>query len=206
LLHLLVIVDFDIESNSTQILPSCWPASGVFANRKSKEKNTVSCNLDGEGRAPAHQLKVDKNRLQAFEEKRCRNLDKPAKILIGGIIAGALIYGLAEMNTFRLERRVHELQMACVAETEAEAKKQGTLSALASIFSGKMTCDPVELARSDSYPGIQGQLAAAERDVLRWASWPQISGIAIPLMCSLPWLWYFFLRRIRELREAIAGK
>jgi hypothetical protein len=166
-------------------------------------------------------------------------LDKPAKILIGGIIAGALIYGLGEMDMFRLdlmrrrrttkdkngrhlilspsvsamvpaifiaERRVQELQRACVAETEAEAKKQGALSALASIFSGKMTCDPVELARSDGYTGIQGQLAAAERDVLRWANWPQISGIAIPLVCSLPWLWYFFLRRIRELREAIAGK
>jgi len=133
-------------------------------------------------------------------------LDKPAKILIGGIIAGALIYGLREMNMFRLERRVQELQRACVAQTEAEAKKQGTFSALASIFSGKMTCDPVELARSDGYTGIQGQLAAAERDVLRWANWPQISAIAIPLLCSLPWLWYFFLRRIRELREAILGK
>jgi hypothetical protein len=133
-------------------------------------------------------------------------LDKSAKILIGGIIAGALVYGLGEMNTFRLERRVQELERACVAETEAEAKKHGTLSALTSIFSGKATCDPVELARSDGYPGIQGQLAAAERDVLRWANWPQISGIAIPLLCSLPWLWYFFLRRIRELREAILGK
>ena len=143
---------------------------------------------------------------KAFEEKRCLNLDKPAKILIGGIIAGALIYGLGEMNMFRLERGVQELQRACVAETEAEAKKQGALSALASIFSGKMTCDPVALARSDGYTGMQGQLAAAERGVLRWASWAQISGIAIPLLCSLPWLWYFFLRRIRELREAILGK
>ncbi len=133
-------------------------------------------------------------------------MDKPAKILIGGIFAGALVYGLGEMNTFRLERKVQELQRACVAATEAETKKQGTLSALTSIFSGKATCDPVELARSDGYPGIQGQLAAAERDVLRWANWPQISGIAIPLLCSLPWLWYFFLRRIRELREAILGK
>ena len=133
-------------------------------------------------------------------------MDKPVKILIGGIFAGALIYGLGEMNAFRLERRVQELQRACVAATEAEAKKQGTLSALTSIFSGKVTCDPVELARSNGYTGIQGQLAAAERDVLRWAIWPQISGIAIPLMCTLPWLWYFFLRRIRELREAIVGK
>jgi hypothetical protein len=93
-----------------------------------------------------------------------------------------------------------------VAETEAEAKKQGTLSALASIFSGKMTCDPIELARSDRYTGIQGQLAAAERDLLRWDNWPQISGIAILLLCSLPWFWYFLLRRIREFREALLGK
>jgi hypothetical protein len=84
----------------------------------------------------------------------------------GGIFAGALIYGLGEMNTLRLERRVQELQRACVAETEAEAKKQGAWSAFANIFSGKMTCDPLELARSDGNPGIQGQLAAAERDVL----------------------------------------
>jgi hypothetical protein len=141
-----------------------------------------------------------------FEEKRCRNLDKPAKILISVIFVGALIYGLGEMNKFRLERKVQELQRACVAETEAEAKKQGTVSALTSIFSGKATCDPVELAKSDGYSGVQGQLAAAERDVLRWANWPQISGIAVSLMCCFPWLWYFFLRRIRELREAIAGK
>jgi len=133
-------------------------------------------------------------------------LDKPAKILISGIFVGALIYGLGEVNTHRLERRVQELQRACVAETEAEAKKQGTFSALASIFSGKAICDPVDLARSEGYSGIQGQLAAAERDVLRWANWPQISAIAIPLLFSLPGLLYFFLRRIRELREAIAGK
>ena len=134
------------------------------------------------------------------------NLDKPAKILFGGIFAGALIYGLGAANTSRLERRVQELQKACVAETEAEAKKQGTLSALTSIFSGKMICDPVELARSDSYTGIQGQLAAAERDLLGWDNWPQISGIAILFLCSLPWLWYFLLRRIREFREALLGK
>jgi hypothetical protein len=59
------------------------------------------------------------------------DLDQSAKILIGGIFAGSLIYGLGVMNTARLQRRVQELQKACVAETEAQAKKQGTLSALA---------------------------------------------------------------------------
>jgi hypothetical protein len=126
--------------------------------------------------------------------------------MIGGIFVGALIYGLGELNRFRLERRVQELQKACVAETEAQAKNRGTFSALMSIFSGKATCDPVELAKSNGYVGIQGQLAASERDVLRWADWPLVVGMAIPLVCCLPWLWYFLLRRIRELREAIVGK
>jgi hypothetical protein len=134
------------------------------------------------------------------------NLDKSAKILIGGIFAGVLAYGVGEMNRVRLERRVQELHATCVAETEAEATKQGTLSALASIFSRKMTCDPVELAQSEGYTGTRGQLAEAERNVLAWNRWPQILGIAITLLCSLPWLWYFFLRRIRELREAVFGK
>ncbi|SRR5216683_1301713 len=105
----------------------------------------------------------DQLKSRRFEEKRYRNLHKPAKILIGGIFPSALLYGLGEMNTFRLERRVQELHRACVAATEAEAKKQGTLPALTSIFSGKATCDPVELARSNGYTAIQGQLAAAER-------------------------------------------
>jgi hypothetical protein len=57
------------------------------------------------------------------------------------------------LRTCRLERRLHELQRACVAETEAEAKKQGTLSALASIFSGKMTCDlTATLVYKDNWP------------------------------------------------------
>lgn len=176
-----------------------------MGNQKKRTQSRVIW-MGRAGTGPTNSRQIRTGRLQAFEEKRCLNLDKSAKILIGGIFAGALIYGLGEMNTLRLERRVQELQRACVAETEAEAKKQGALSALANIFSGKMICDPVDLARSDSYPGIQGQLAAAERDVLRWANWPQISGIAVPLLCSLPWLWYFFLRRIRELHEAIAGK
>jgi hypothetical protein len=133
-------------------------------------------------------------------------LDKPTKVLIAGILAGTLVYGVGQVNAVRLERRVQGLQRACVAETEAEAKKRGTFSALTSIFSGKPTCDPVELARSSGYLGIQGELAAAERDVVPWADWSPIAATAILVMCCLPWLWYFFLRRIRELRKAITGK
>ena len=96
----------------------------------------------------------------------------------------------------------------CVAEREAEAKRQGPLSALTNLFGGgESQCDPVELARSNGpYAGIQGQLAAAEHEALWWDSRHLIACVAMLVACSVPWLWYFFLRRIRELREAVFGK
>ena len=81
---------------------------------------------------------------------RCMLIGQPSKILIGGILVGALTYGLGEFNTRRLERRVQELQRVCVAERDAEAKRQGPLSALTNLFGGgESQCDPVELARSN---------------------------------------------------------
>ena len=134
------------------------------------------------------------------------NLDRPTKVLIGGIFTGALVYCVGTLNTHRLERKVGELQKACVAENEAQEKSEGPLSALAGIFIGKLTCDPVELARSNGYAGIQGQLAAAQREVLRWDNWSPIAAIAMAAVSCFPWLWYFLLRRIRELREAMIGR
>jgi hypothetical protein len=137
---------------------------------------------------------------------RMHKLDKPTRILIIGILAGASIYGFGQMNARRLERRVQELHRACVAESQAQAEKQGTWSALTNIFGPRFECDPVELARSGAHIGIQGQIAAAERDALWWADWPLIACVAIQLACCLPWLWYFFLRRVREVREALVGR
>jgi len=161
----------------------------------------------GSGKKPVLTAVGRQDEILPFSKKAVlEDLDKSAKILIGGIFAGLVAYGAGDMNRVRLERRVEELHAACVAEREAEAAKQGALSALASILSRKMTCDPVELAQSEEYPGTRGQLAAAERNVLGWNRWPPILAMAIALLCSLPWLWYFFLRRIRELREALFGK
>jgi hypothetical protein len=133
-------------------------------------------------------------------------LDKLAKVLIVGVLAGPLTYGLGQVYEHRLERRVQELHTACVAEGEAEAQRPGTFSALANAFRGKLQCDPVELAKFGDHVGIQGQLAVAQLDVWRWSDWPFIACVAILFGCTLPWFWYFVLRRIRELREAITGK
>ncbi len=133
-------------------------------------------------------------------------MDSPTKVLIAGVFVSALTLGLGQLDTRRLERRVEELQKACVAEAEAEAKRQGPLFAFANVLGGKMQCDPPEVAKSGNHTGVQGQLAAAELARSRWAGWPLILSSVLLLTCSLPWLWYFFLRRIRELREAILGK
>ena len=135
-----------------------------------------------------------------------RTLDKPTKVLIGGIVTSALVYGAGELNTHRLEQKVQRLQQACIAEQNAAEKKQDALSALARIFTFKPSCDPAELARSAGYTAVQEQLGTTERELLHWDSWCLIAATGIAVMSCLPWLWYFFLRRIRELREAIGGR
>lgn len=75
----------------------------------------------------------------------------------------------------------------------------------------KPICDPVELGRfNGKLVGTQEELASAQRELWQWnrhwKRWPISGGLAITVFFALPWVWYFLLRRVRELREALIGK
>jgi len=180
-------------------------------------------------------------------------MDRPTKVLIVGVVAGALVYGLGLMNSRRLARKIDVLQRACVAQLTAvpasaaggtvpipqgatigvpsASKNEGegvarrkSDKAPVSRFDPKKpyslvapapeTVIPDSLSSAeaasicanstDQDPGIQGELAVARRSFA--SDWPVAGSAAIVLLCALPWAWYFLLRRIRELREAIVGR
>src|SRR5215471_11103841 len=174
-------------------MPECVPrfarcslATHNAANRGSHRSRSIYSGLRALFGASARAADCRCLRLGRKARGVCE-LNKPSKILIVGMFAGALTYGLGEINTLRLERRVQELQRACIAERDAEAKRQGPLSALTKLFGGESQCDPVELARSSGdYTGIQYELAAAESEALSWDSWPVIACLAILVACSIP--------------------
>ncbi len=129
-------------------------------------------------------------------------LEKPTIILLGGVLAAALAFGIGKANTYRLETNLRNLQTECTEEGKKET--------LAKSFGGVLICDPMDLYLSESsknlHVGIQAKVVAAQKDVLRSEDWVLPVAIALLAISALPWFWYFLLRRIRELRDAILRK
>ena len=92
----------------------------------------------------------------------------------------------------------------------AECEKPDKYSELAKKFGGSTLCDPVELMRMEDSTqptsGVTAQLISAQKELWAVQSWPLPAASILLSLSALPWLWYFFLRRIRELRDAIVGK
>lgn len=124
----------------------------------------------------------------------------PNKVLIGGLVLAALIATGGAANTARLEGRVKELESACAEESKREMAKFPKLTLL---------CEANELARlehASKSVGIQSQIVNAYRDSQRSGEWPYVLAIVVAFLAAMPWTWYFLLRRIAELRDAIVGK
>ncbi|MCJ7603600.1 MAG: hypothetical protein MUO63_19130 [Desulfobulbaceae bacterium] len=125
-------------------------------------------------------------------------MDKPLKALIVGLLLGATVAVVSWVKVDRYEDRLKELRVACEKESETSGFSK---------FGGTLICDPAELVSiSNTPPGIQGELVAAQQALRQWKeTGPFASGIII-LLLGLPWAWYFLLSRLRELREALIGK
>lgn len=127
-------------------------------------------------------------------------MDTPTKTLIVGLLVGGLIAGAGVANSHRLQRKIQNLRANCVAEGQRDANRPDFPR------SWEPICDPMELGRGgQSLVGVQQELANAQRAL--WLS-ERLTPIAVGIggVLALPWAWYFVLRRVRELRDAVVGK
>lgn len=128
-------------------------------------------------------------------------MDRSTKLLIAGIILGAMTVGIGQIRAWQLERHIEELRVECTRESK-ETIQQSNVKF-------ELLCDPKDLLRSETEtpaPGIQGKLVYAQRSLNRWKETPIFLGLGVLLILSLPWCWYFLLQRVRELSKAITGK
>ena len=147
-------------------------------------------------------------------------MDKPTKSLILGtgvglfIVAGA--YAVAVYETSHITRLVEQCKSKPVVhgyEPRSEVEKlhdgeKATSRAWEPPEVKADRCDPAALARlgTDGLLGVQKEIAVAQSNLgvkVNSALW---AAGAIFALFSLPFVWYFLLRRIRELSNAIAGK
>ena len=118
----------------------------------------------------------------------------PTKVLIAGAVLAGLVAAGGAANTARLEGWVKQLEAACVAESTPTFK---------------LVCEADELVRLEhdsKSKGIQLQIVTAHRSLHDSKEWPYLLALLILVVGVAPWAWYFFLRRVAELRDAIVGK
>lgn len=136
-------------------------------------------------------------------------MDKPTKILLAGATLSALIvasgWGFSEYAEFHLDELVGRCKAQNIRIVERAQKRQGGKE---SWEDDPLICDPSELGDlSNSAVGIQADIITANRRVnYKPFNWAMAAALVVFVLVASPYSWYFLLRRIRELRDAIVGK
>lgn len=129
-------------------------------------------------------------------------LKKPTKLLLAGVIAALLIVGIGYAASLRSKARVSDLIAECQTEntrTTPSKDKDGWED-----FG--LVCEPELLSGSLPAGDIQSQIVDARHQERAWIKNTINLAIGILIICAIPYAWYFFLRRVRELRNAVVGK
>ena len=110
-----------------------------------------------------------------------------------------------EQKIAALESTIAALQDRCAAESE-ENTKSGKGYAHA-----PLVCDPKKLSGYAGLVGKQKDVADKQNEINVERQFypmelPYIIALGIVVITGIPWSWYFLLRRIREVSDAIRGR
>lgn len=130
-------------------------------------------------------------------------MDKPTKYLAVGIAIAALICIAGYLTSVYDNSKITSLVEKCKTET-SQAPKGPWLD----YQKARLLCDPVELARLsvNDEVGVQREIIIAQLNSGRTFNNAIMLAAIVFALFAAPYAWYFLLRRIRELRDAIAGR
>jgi hypothetical protein len=128
----------------------------------------------------------------------------PTKLVLVGLSLAALIGLLGWLNQLRLEANLRSAEEKCEQVNRINAGKQG-------MAGDRVVCDASELSPVlDPFfnpPGVQGEVVAAQRALWKHSSDAfAIAAVCVFIFFALPWCWYFPLRRLREVSDALRGR
>lgn len=133
-------------------------------------------------------------------------LEKPTKILLSGI-ALAMVVIIAGHGILILYRKADLSALVQKCESEAATDKS---KATGNWKKFSFICDPKLLDRTETGhrlpSGVQGEIIRAKGHIYSPSDTVMLLGIGLALVFSLPFFWYFLLRRIKELRDVLVGK
>jgi hypothetical protein len=135
---------------------------------------------------------------------------KTTKILLAGVILGLLTLGVGQLATVKNAAHFSDL----VAKCEAESTQQAKRAQLDSVQPkppweiDDVVCNPDALRRLGvkELQGVQRELVLAEQDLGGPFETASVIAGLVMFLTAIPYSWYFFLRRIREVANAVTGK
>lgn len=130
-------------------------------------------------------------------------MDKPTKYLAAGIVVAVLICIVGYLASVYETFQVTSLVEKCKAKA-SQAPKGPWLD----YQKAPLVCDPTTLAELgvNNVVGIQKEVVTAHQDASRVFGNALTIAAIVFILFAAPYGWYFLLRRIRELRDAIAGR
>lgn len=127
------------------------------------------------------------------------------KVLLGGLTCAALIVGAGRWRAGRIADRTTALVEECKANPypwkqfeDAPAPPQGYVI-------DPLVCDPDKLVVLGVNEGLQGRIVDAHFASLAADEAPWFWAGVVAALSAIPWAWYFLLRRLGEIRSALAG-
>jgi hypothetical protein len=134
---------------------------------------------------------------------------------VGALCCLALVLAGALLNIAATAWTQHKLDGAvarCQAESDtkiANAKATGVDPVTTPWAYTNYVCSPNDLfkafAKVTPPQGIQGEIFDLKSDIVfereRWG-WPCY---LLAMLAPIPWIWYWFLRRLREVKDAVSG-
>lgn len=130
-------------------------------------------------------------------------MEKPTKSFLLGIASGVLILGLGYLSYLQDDSKLNELVERCKAEATHTPKGPWLKWQKA-----PLVCEPPELSGlgMNELTGIQKEIAGLHLKLGRTFETSKIITVFVIIFFSLPYAWYFLLRRIKELRNSLTGK
>ncbi len=145
-------------------------------------------------------------------------MDKTLKFLVAGAAIAATVAAYCVIsnyiNTARHQQKIASLESS-IAALEAKCASESEESTKSGKGWGHdpLVCDPKTLSSYAGSPlvGIQKDLSEKQKEIDVEHQYypmelPYLIALGVVVIAGLPWSWYFLLRRIREVSDAIVGR
>jgi len=128
-------------------------------------------------------------------------MSKPAKIFFLGVVVGLIVLAVGYTLDKREQSALDSLIAKCKTETMGAPK--GPWQKFQDV---PLVCEPAELLIYPDIIGVQKEVRQSYLGRGDYFFWSQLLAVLVLGVFALPYAWYFLMRRIRELVEAITGK